>query len=71
MNDYRLVDGIGIDFTRNRISVRTTHGVNTAKKMARLRLLEERVMVKELITISISRTSNSESDAERSFLFEW
>lgn len=71
MSDYKPDDGITINFRKKRISVRTEHGASAAKKMARLRLFEERINAKDLITVTISRTSKNEDNPERIFIFEW
>lgn len=65
-DDNKPVDGTTVHFDRNRISVRTEHGVSIAKKMARLRLLEERINAKDLITVYISTDGNA-----KIYLFEW
>lgn len=70
-DDVKVADNTSVNFKNNTITVRTPHGPSIAKKMAKLRLLEERVRIGPdgLTTSTISRVSGSPD--ERLYVFSW
>ena len=58
----------GIDYENNRISVNTHHNESIAKKIARLKLIEERINHGELI---ISLIFGIEGTENRCYVYSW
>lgn len=56
-----------VDYELKRICIRTRYGFDIAKKMARLRLLEENVRHGELCISTIF----DNADGEQTFVFWW